>query len=112
MHPDFAHHHKRFSLFFVVTCLSLMLGPCRSIRSVGKRFGVSRYTVRRWFDGFTKQNIISKRLCFFGSGVAQNGENVLQRLFAYFDALSNGKPDVGMAAGMKKLADNFSCALY
>jgi hypothetical protein len=112
MHPDFGHHHKRFSLFFVVTCLSLMLGPCRSIRSVGKRFGVSRHTVRRWFDGFTKQNIISKRLCFFGSGVAQNGENVLQRLFAYFDALSNGKPDVGMAAGMKKLADNFSCALY
>jgi len=89
-----------------------MLGPCRSIRSVSKRFGLSRHTVRRWIDGFTKQNIISKRLCFFGSGVAQNGEDVLQRLFAHFNALGNGMADVGLRACMKRLAENFSCALY
>jgi transposase-like protein len=63
MHPDFAHQRKRFSLSLVVTCLGLMLGPCRSIRSISKRFGVSRHTLRRWIDGFTKQNILSKRLC-------------------------------------------------
>jgi hypothetical protein len=112
MHPDFSHHCKRFSLEFIVTFLRLVMVPAPSVRSISGRIGVSRRTVCRWRDGFTKQNIVSKRLCFFGSGVAQNGEDILQRLFAHFNAIGTGKPEVGMAGCMKKLADDFSCALY
>jgi hypothetical protein len=112
MHPDFLHQRKRFSLSFAVTCVSLLIDSGRSVAGVGRQYGVARHTLRRWVGGFAKQNTLRKRLCFFGSVVASDGEDFLKRLFGHIQAVGKSDLETGTALCMRKLAADFSCALY
>jgi hypothetical protein len=111
MHPDFSHFYKRYSLSLVLRVLEAVIALGHSIRRTANGAGVSRRSAKRWVQGLTGDNSLSKSLCFFRSA-AVSVDRFGSLLLKHFRHTGEGSLERGAAQGMLRLAAEYSCRLY
>lgn len=80
IHPVFSHVYKRYSLQFVIECLTMLIKEIRSVYSVSKKTGIARQTLKRWMKTFGNRCLEAKRIFVFKNLGHHKTQDVLPML--------------------------------
>jgi hypothetical protein len=112
MHPEFFHRYKRVTMAFFLSCVVPVIEQGRSPAAVAARCnGSTRWSIKRWTQGFCAGNIRQKALCFYGSTYAIDS-NPGRFLIDHFRKMGQGDAVKGVIVGLLILWDRFLKPLY
>jgi hypothetical protein len=112
MHPEFFHRYKRVTFGFFLSCVIPVIEQGRSPAAVAaQRNGSTRWSIKRWAQGFCGGNIREKALCFYGSTYAIDSDPG-RFLIDYFRKEGLGDAVKGAIAGVLRLWERFLKPLY